>query len=124
MSVKLKIYDIEGKVKGELTLETIPDGFVPNKNLIARSIRRQQSNARVPRASAKTRAEVKGSNAKIYRQKGTGRARHGDRKAPIFKGGGVAFGPKSERNFEIGMNKKERKAALRQIVWSKIQDGN
>jgi len=120
---KLKIYNIEGKEQGEMSLDTIPDQFAPDKILIARSLRRQQANARIPCANTKTRSEVRGGGRKPYRQKGTGRARQGSIRAIHWKGGGVAFGPTSERNFKLGMNKKERKAALRQLIWSKIVDG-
>jgi large subunit ribosomal protein L4 len=120
---KLSIYDIEGKPTGEVSVDTIPEGFKPDGVLIARSIRRQLNNARIPCAHAKTRAEVRGGGRKPWKQKGTGRARQGSTRAIQWRGGGVAFGPRPERNWTIGMNKKERKAALRHIVWSKIQDG-
>ncbi|HEX9744355.1 MAG TPA: 50S ribosomal protein L4 [bacterium] len=123
MSVKLNIYDIDGKVQGELSLETIPDGFKPDGTLIARSLRRQLANARAGTAHTKTRAEVSGTTGKMYRQKGTGRARHGTKKVNLWTGGGVTFGPTKERNWKLDMNKKERKAALRHIFWGKIQDG-
>jgi large subunit ribosomal protein L4 len=120
---KLSIYDIEGKPKGEVSVDTIPEGFQPDKVLIARSLKRQLSNARIPCAHAKTRAEVRGGGRKPWKQKGTGRARQGSIRANQWRKGGVAFGPRPERNWTIGMNKKERKAALRHVVWSKIQDG-
>jgi large subunit ribosomal protein L4 len=121
---KLSIYDIDGKQQGELSLDTVPEGFAPDQVLIARSLRRQMSNARIPCAHSKTRAEVSGGGRKPYRQKGTGRARQGSTRAIQWKGGGVAFGPKSERNFKLSMNRRERKAALRQLIWSGIADGN
>jgi large subunit ribosomal protein L4 len=121
---KLSIYDINGKPKGEVSVDSIPEGFQPDKILIARSLRRQLTNARIPCAHCKTRAEVSGGGRKPWKQKGTGRARQGSTRAIQWRGGGVAFGPRPERNWTIGMNKKERKAALRHIVWSKIQDGD
>jgi large subunit ribosomal protein L4 len=120
---KLNIYNIEGKTTGEVAVDTIPEGFVPDKILIARSLKRQLSNARVPCAHSKSRAEVSGGGHKPFRQKGTGRARQGSTRTGLWRHGGVIWGPRPGRNWEIGMNKKERKAALRQLVWSKIQDG-
>lgn len=124
MAEKLNIYDIEGKVTGQVTLDTIPAGFEPDANLISRSLKRQLNNARHPIASTKGRAEVRGGGKKIYRQKGTGRARHGGSRANLFKGGGVTFGPTPEKNYKTSMNRKERKAALRHAVWSKIIGGD
>ena len=69
------------------------------------------TNQRQGTVSTKTRSEVRGSTRKIYRQKGTGRARHGAKKAPIFVGGGITFGPKP-RIFALSMNKKQKKLAL------------
>jgi large subunit ribosomal protein L4 len=120
---KLSIYDIKGKAGGEVSVDTIPEGFQPNKVLIARSLRRQFTNARIPCAHSKTRAEVSGGGKKPWKQKGTGRARQGSTRAVQWRHGGVAFGPRPERNWTIGMNKKERKAALKHCVWMKIQDG-
>ena len=120
---KISVYNIEGKSTGEVSVDTIPDGFEPNKALITKSLRRQLSNARIPCAHAKKRSEVSGGGRKPWRQKGTGRARQGSIRAVQWRHGGVAFGPKSNRNWEIGMNRKERKAALKHLIWSKIQDG-
>jgi large subunit ribosomal protein L4 len=121
---KLSVYDIEGRQAGEVSVDTIPENFKPDNILIARSLKRQLTNARIPCAHAKTRAEVSGGGRKPFKQKGTGRARQGSTRAIQWRGGGVAFGPRPERNWTIGMNKKERKAALRHIIWSKIQDGD
>jgi large subunit ribosomal protein L4 len=120
---KLNIYNIEGKTAGEVNLDTIPEGFTADRILIARSLKRQLSNARIPCAHAKTRSEVSGGGKKPFRQKGTGHARQGSTRAVQWRHGGVAFGPKANRNWEIGMNRKERSAALKQLVWMKIQDG-
>lgn len=71
---------------------------------------------------AKTRGQVSGSTAKVWRQKGTGRARHGSRKAPIFRGGGVAF-PPQPRNYEVRMPKKMRRQAARSALTARLADG-
>ena len=80
-----------------------------------------QANRRSGTAQAKTRAEVSGTGKKMYRQKGTGGARHGDRKAPIFVGGGVAFGPRN-RSYAKTVNKKVRALALRRVLGDKINE--
>lgn len=82
-----------------------------------------RANRRSGSANTKTRGEVKGSGKKIYRQKGTGNARHGDKKAPIFVGGGVAFGPKP-RSYAKTVNKSTRKLAFRRTLTSIIEAGN
>ncbi|OGK20547.1 50S ribosomal protein L4 [Candidatus Roizmanbacteria bacterium RIFCSPHIGHO2_01_FULL_39_8] len=82
-----------------------------NPNLLAQYVRVYLSNQRTGTASTKTRSEVKGSTRKIYKQKGTGRARHGDIKAPVFVGGGITGGPKP-RNYSLKMNKKQIRKAL------------
>ncbi len=121
---KLNIIDIKGKSSGELNLDTIPEGFEADKILIARSLKRQLANARIPCAHVKGRSEIRGGGRKPFRQKGLGRARQGSTRSIQWVGGAVAFGPQRNRNYEIGMNKKERRAALRHLIWSKIQDGS
>lgn len=81
-----------------------------------------QANRRSGTAQAKTRGEVRGTGKKMYRQKGTGNARHGDRKAPIFVGGGVAFGPRN-RSYAKTVSKKVRTIALRRVLGEKINEG-
>lgn len=81
-----------------------------------------QANRRSGTAQAKTRGEVRGTGKKMYRQKGTGGARHGDRKAPIFVGGGVAFGPRN-RSYAKTVSKKVRTIALRRVLGEKINEG-
>ena len=81
-----------------------------------------QANSRSGTAQAKTRGEVRGTGKKMYRQKGTGGARHGDRKAPIFVGGGVAFGPRN-RSYAKTVSRKVRTLALRRVLGEKINEG-
>lgn len=82
-----------------------------NEQLLAQAVRVYQANKRQGTASTKTRSQVSGSRRKIYRQKGTGRARHGDKYAPIFVGGGIAHGPKP-KDWSLKLTKKMRKKAL------------
>ena len=81
-----------------------------------------QANRRSGTAQAKTRGEVRGTGKKMYSQKGTGGARHGDRKAPIFVGGGVAFGPRN-RSYAKTVSRKVRTLALRRVLGEKINEG-
>ena len=82
----------------------------------------KRQNRRSGTAQAKTRGEVRGTGKKMYRQKGTGGARHGDRKAPIFVGGGVAFGPRN-RSYAKTVSRKVRTLALRRVLGEKINEG-
>lgn len=93
-----------------------------NVGLMHQAFVRQQANARLGTHKAKTRGEVNLSTRKIYRQKGTGRARHGDRKAPIFVGGGAAHGPRP-RDYSLKMPRKMRRAALRSALSAKAHEG-
>jgi len=95
-----------------------------NPLLMAQAVRVYLSNQRKAQAKTKTRGEVTGSGRKIYQQKGTGRARHGDKYAPIFVGGGVAFGPTGKENYKLTMSKKMKKAALFSALTSQEKEGN
>ncbi len=107
----IKIYDLEGREKQEVKLpKEIFDTKASNK-LLSQYVRIYLANQRQGTAATKTRGEVRGSTRKIYRQKGTGKARHGDIKAPIFVGGGVVGGPKP-RDYSLKINKKQKKKAL------------
>jgi large subunit ribosomal protein L4 len=105
----IKFYP-DGK-KEEVVLEKNLFDVAVNPKTLALYIRVYFANKRQGTASTKTRGEVSGSTRKIYRQKGTGRARHGDIKAPIFVGGGVVFGPKP-RNYSLKINKKQKRQAF------------
>ncbi|WP_315784147.1 50S ribosomal protein L4 [Fischerella sp. JS2] len=90
-------------------------------HVVHRALVRQMANARQGTASTKTRSEVRGGGRKPWRQKGTGRARAGSIRSPLWRGGGVIFGPKP-RDYEIKMNRKERKLALRTAFASRVDD--
>ena len=94
----------------------------PNIPLLKEAVRRQQGRLRRGTASTKTRAEVSGSGKKPWRQKGTGRARAGTRKSPLWRGGGATFGPKP-RSYDYGLPKKQRRLAIRHALLSKLIDG-
>ncbi len=94
-----------------------------NRGLMHQALVRQMANARQGTHKAKSRGEISRSTAKVYRQKGTGRARHGSRRAPIFVGGGVAHGPQP-RSYRKKMPRQMRRAALRSALSVKAQNGD
>jgi len=110
--MKTNLYNQKGEVLKEIQLpkETFQVEF--NEVLVHRALVRQLSNSRNPIAHTKTKGEVRGGGRKPYRQKGTGRARQGSTRNPHFVGGGVTFGPRNDRNFQIQMPKKQRRKAL------------
>lgn len=91
------------------------------KAVVHRALVRQLANARQGTVSTKTRAEVRGGGRKPWRQKGTGRARAGSNRSPLWRGGGVIFGPKP-RDYSLKMNRKERRLALRTAFQSRVED--
>lgn len=111
----------QGEQVGETTLEMRVAKEENATHIVHRALVRQLHNQRQGTASAKTRAEVRGGGRKPWRQKGTGRARAGSIRSPLWRGGGVIFGPKP-RDFNIKMNKKERRLALRTAFISRTED--
>ncbi len=118
---EIKVYNWQGKDVGSMTL---PDGLFAvavNPNVIHSAILAQENNARVVLSHVKDRSEVSGGGKKPWKQKGTGRARHGSSRSPIWIGGGVTHGPHAERNFSVKFNKKTRRAALAMALSEKVQ---
>jgi large subunit ribosomal protein L4 len=115
-----KVYSLEGKELRDIELNDAVFGLPINDDLIWYAINNELANKRLGTASTKDRSEVHGSNAKPYKQKGTGRARRGDKKSPILVGGGVIFGPRP-RDFSYSMPKKEKRLALKTILSLKVQ---
>lgn len=113
--MKVDVKNIEGQTVEEMDLRDEIFGIEPNTAVMHQALVRQQANARLGTHKAKTRGEVRGTTAKWYRQKGTGRARHGDRKAPIFVGGGQAHKP-VPRDYTQKMPRKMRRLALRSAL--------
>ncbi|MBW7954653.1 50S ribosomal protein L4 [Candidatus Gracilibacteria bacterium] len=122
--METKLLNQEGKEIGTIELNESVFGTEVNEGLIHRALVYQISNARLVVAHTKTRGEVRGSTRKIYKQKGTGRARAGASRSPIRIGGGVTFGPRNTVNFTKSMNKKERRLALCSMLSSKMQSNN
>ncbi|MFZ2255622.1 MAG: 50S ribosomal protein L4 [Patescibacteria group bacterium] len=117
--MKAPLFDIKGKQKGTVDLEATHFGVTPNAGLIHRLLILQQANGRIAIAHAKHRGEVAGSTRKMFKQKGTGNARMGDRRSPMRRGGGAVFGPRSEQNWAVSMNKQERRLALFSLLSTK-----
>lgn len=107
-----QLFDKKGKSKGQVDLAENIFGLEPNDHLLYLATVRQEANARGGNAHTKTRTEVRGGGAKPWRQKGTGRARAGSIRSPLWVGGGIMHGPRNNVNWTKGMNKKERKLAL------------
>jgi len=119
--VKAPLYSQDGKKTGEVELPAALFSAEVNEHLIHLALVRQHANARINCAHTLRRGEVKGSTAKLFRQKGTGRARAGDRRSPIRRGGGVAWGPRNDRNFTQQLPLKARRKALAGMLTSKQQ---
>lgn len=115
------VYSLLGKEAGSLDLPKSIFGVEVNKALLSQALRVYLNNQKGHFSHTKTRGEVEGSTRKIYRQKGTGRARHGGVRAPIFVGGGIALGPKSRKTI-LDLPKKMKKAALISALSQKLQD--
>ncbi|MEG3846034.1 50S ribosomal protein L4 [Microcoleus sp. herbarium19] len=111
----------QGEEVGETTLELRVAKEENASHIVHRALTRQLNNARQGNACTKTRSEVRGGGRKPWRQKGTGRARAGSIRSPLWRGGGVIFGPKP-RDFEVKMNKRERRLALRTAFFSRTED--
>lgn len=119
---KINIYNLEGKVVGQQELNADVFGVSVDPIVVQQAVLAQRANARRPWAHTKTRSEVRGGGKKPWSQKKTGRARHGSIRSPIWKGGGVAFGPRNTRNYAQALSKKAKQKALRMVLTDKCVD--
>lgn len=110
-----KVYSVAGKELRTITLDDNVFGLPVNDDVIYYAVTNELANMRLGTACTKTRAEVHGSNAKPYKQKGTGNARRGDKKSPIMVGGGTIFGPKP-RDYSYAIPKKAKRLAMKSIL--------
>lgn len=124
MSISLKIYNQEGIVTGSLELPSEIFAVKANEALVHQAMVAQMGNERQVLAHTKGRGEVRGGGKKPWKQKGTGRARAGSSRSPIWKGGGVVFGPTNERNFKKDLNKKMKRSAMLMVLSDKISSEN
>jgi len=122
--MKVNVYNQEGKEVGEMTLPKEVFGIEANNDLIHQVAVSLAGNQRQISAHAKTRSEVRGGGKKPWRQKGTGRARHGSIRSPLWKGGGVTHGPRNERIFERDIPKKMRRKALFMVLSLKAKSND
>ena len=119
----MPVYSLNGEVVDQVELSQVIFDLPFNEAVVHQAMTRQLANRRQGTASTKTRGEVNASTRKLYTQKHTGRARRGDIKSPLLRGGGVVFGPKP-RTYRQSMPKKMRRLALKCLLSAKVRDGN
>ena len=119
----IKVLNMAGAEVGTVELNDAIFGIEPNQAVVHEVVKNHLANCRQGTQSALTRAEVRGGGIKIYRQKGTGRARHSSNRAPIFTHGGVVFAPKP-RDYRLSVNKKVKRIAMKSALTSKVNDND
>jgi len=119
---KIKVYNLEGKEIEEMQLSDSVFGLPKNDDLVHQIVVAMDANKRQVLADTKTRGERAGSGIKPWKQKGTGRARVGSRRTPLWKKGGVVFGPTSDRNYKQKINKKMNQKAIATVLSGKLKD--
>ncbi len=119
---KVILYNEKGDKNGEIDLKDNVFAVEPNLELVHQVFVAQRANQRQPWAHTKDRGEVRGGGRKPWRQKGTGRARHGSIRSPLWIGGGVTFGPTNVRNYQQKINKKMRKKAIKICLSDKVKN--
>ncbi|MCU0660058.1 MAG: 50S ribosomal protein L4 [Candidatus Pacebacteria bacterium] len=122
-TLSTKVYDQKGKESSTFELAAEQFGLGWNRDLVHQVVTSMLSNARANTAHTKFRGEVSGTGKKPWKQKGTGRARHGSTRSPIWVGGGVAHGPRNERNYTKKINKKMKSKAFFTLLSKKFKDG-
>ena len=118
----VETYNIKGEKAGEIELPNRIFDATWSPVLVKQVFDGEEANKRQPWAHTKTRGEVSGGGKKPWKQKGTGRARHGSTRSPIWKGGGVSHGPRNERNYEVKINKKMKRGALFSLLSKKLKE--
>ena len=121
--MKTDVYNLKNEVVGSVDLPEKIFGAKWNATLVKQVLEAQRANARIPWAHTKSRADVRGGGRKPWRQKGTGRARHGSTRSPIWVGGGKAHGPRNDRDYSQKVNKKMKRVALFAALSRKAKDG-
>lgn len=121
--METQVYNQKGKSVGSLKLPEQIFGLKWNADLVHQVVTAMQANARTPVAHVKTRGEVRGGGRKPWKQKGTGRARHGSSRSPIWVGGGVTHGPRNDKIYAQKINKKMKIQALFTVLSKKFKNG-
>ena len=121
--METQIYNQKGKSVGKFELPESIFGVPWNGDLVHQVVTAMQANARTPVAHTKDRSDVRGGGKKPWKQKGTGRARHGSSRSPIWKGGGVTHGPRNEKSYDQKINKKMKAKALYTVLSEKLRKG-
>ena len=122
-SVSVKVYNMAGEEVSKMNLNAEVFGVEPHQQAMFDAVQVEQANQRQATAKTKVRHEVSGGGKKPWRQKGTGRARSGSSRSPVWVGGGTVFGPIGNQNYKISQNKKEHKLALKSALSLKTKDG-
>ena len=122
-SVSVKVLNMAGEEVSKMNLNAEVFGVEPHQQAMFDAVQVEQANQRQATAKTKVRHEVSGGGKKPWRQKGTGRARAGSSRSPVWVGGGTVFGPVGNQNFKISQNKKEHKLALKSALSLKTKDG-
>lgn len=122
-ALEAQVYTMDGKTSGTVALPADVFGAPWNADLVHQVVLGMQANARPTIAHTKFRGEVRGGGKKPWKQKGTGRARHGSRRSPIWVGGGTTHGPRAERDYSVKINRKMRSVALASLLSKKFKEG-
>ena len=122
-TVSVKVLNMAGEEVSKISLSAAVFGIEPNNQVMFDAVQVEQNNARQATAKTKVRHEVSGGGKKPFRQKGTGRARAGTTRSPIWVGGGTVFGPDGNQNYKISQNKKAHNLALRSALSLKVNNG-
>lgn len=119
---KIKVYNLSGKEVSEKEVDDKIFAVKTKKEVIHLAAVAQRANSRIAIANTKTKGEVRGGGKKPWKQKGTGQARAGSNRSPLWRGGGIIFGPRSNRNFSIKINKKAKNLAMRMMLSDKVAE--
>lgn len=119
---EIKLYNVKCESQGNISLSSEIFAVPVKASVVHQVYTAMRANARLPWAESKGKGEVRGGGKKPWKQKGTGRARHGSIRSPLWKGGGVTFGPRNERNFEQKINKKMSLLATKMCLSDKVSN--